>query len=149
MANQETIVAVVGICVGLVLVALVRRRDAVASLLRYLLQIGVAAVLSFVIASRFMAPPQPLFVAIIAELLAALYFRPHRRSRYIPRSERRKVIARFERHGARFDPKKHEIDHVVPHARGGVSKADNLQVLDRDRNRAKSDRSPWWDVFGR
>lgn len=150
MANQDTLVAV-GVIGGLLLVvlALYRRRDTLLVTIRYLLQVVIAATLTFIVATRFVPPPQPVFMALIAELVVGIYCRPRPRSRYIPRSERRKVIARFERSGERYDPKKHEIDHVVPHARGGVSKADNLRVILRERNRAKSDRSPWWDLFGR
>jgi uncharacterized membrane protein len=149
MPNQDTIVAIVAISIGLVGVALFRRRQALASQVRYLLQIGVAAVLTFVIAAHFVDQPQPLYLALIAELVAGIYFRPGPRSRYVSRRDRRKVIARFERSGERYDSKKHEIDHVIPHARGGGSSADNLKVITRERNRAKGARSPWWDVFGR
>jgi hypothetical protein len=149
MDAQHIIVAMVAGCAFLLFVALRRRRDAVLDKVRYGLQIAIAFVLTFVIASRFLPAPQPIYLAFIAELVVGLYFRPRRRSRYIPKTERRKAIARFERSGQRYDPKKHEIDHVVPYSRGGVSKADNLRVIARDRNRAKAARSPWWDVLGR
>jgi hypothetical protein len=149
MANQDTLVAVGAIAAFLFALALYRRRDTVLDKVRHVLQFAGAAILTFIIASKFLQPPQPIYCALIAELVAGIYFKPRARSRYIPRSERRKVIARFERSGRHYDPKKHEIDHVVPHSRGGVSKADNLRVIERERNRAKAARPPWWDVLSR
>ena len=59
-------------------------------------------------------------------------------------------VCKYERRtGQRYNPRKHHIDHVVPYSRGGGSRADNLRVLDSEKNLAKSDRAPWWDVFSR
>jgi len=72
------------------------------------------------------------------------------RKRYIPRSERRKAIARFEyKTGHKYNPRIHDLDHTVPFAKGGSNTADNLRVVERDKNRAKGAKSPWWDLIGR
>ncbi len=93
---------------------------------------------------------QPL-EAIVAGVLAGLavdsFIRP--RSRYIPRLERRKVIARFELEtGRKFNSRTHEVDHVIPFAQGGGNTADNLRVVARKENRSKGSKAPWWDLLG-
>lgn len=73
-----------------------------------------------------------------------------KRTRYIPKVVKRKVIARFEsRTGEKFSRRIHEIHHVVPFSKGGSNTEDNLQVLRRKENRAKGAKSPWWDLLGR
>jgi hypothetical protein len=136
--------------VGLVLLAIYRRREFVAAKLRSAFFALGGFALVILIARRYTTDgTKILLAALLAEVLIIFYTRPHR-SRYIPRSEKRKAIERYERKtGQRYNPRRHHIDHVVPHARGGSNKADNLRVLDSERNLAKSDRSPWWDVFGR
>ena len=90
--------------------------------------------------------------AIVVGLLVAavVIARQPSRSRHIPKTERRKAIARFElATGKKYNPRVHELDHNVPFSKGGSSTADNLTVVDRKSNRAKGARSPWWDLLGR
>jgi len=149
VTDQDKLVALgVAILIGLISLSVYRRRDFIRQHIRYYLSTAIAYVFVFWIATRFMDPPKALLLSLLIYAIVLNRWRP-RRSRYISRRERRKVIARFERSGKRYDPKKHEIDHVVPHSRGGTNTADNLKVIDRDRNREKSAKSPWWDVLGR
>ena len=64
-----------------------------------------------------------------------------RRSRHIPASVRRRVIAR-DLKGDPYDSKKHHIDHVWPHSKGGSNTADNLRVIEKKRNLKKGAQRP-------
>jgi hypothetical protein len=139
----------VTVVIGLLLChSIYRRRDAIREHIRYVLAVTGTVIITFWIALQYLPPVESVLIAGIVELLALQRLRP-RRSRYISKRDRRKVIARFERSGERYDPKKHEIDHVVPHSRWGQNTADNLRVISRARNRSKSAKSPWWDVLGK
>ena len=132
----------------MLLSSITARRDLIRQRLRYLAAMLGIGMLTFGIASKFTEQPKALLIALLAGIILGSKFRP-RHSRYISRRDRRKVVAEFERSGERYDPKKHEIDHVIPYSRGGGNTADNLKVISKAKNRAKSNRSPWWDVFGR
>ena len=145
--NQNLLVLALIVFGLMVLASLTARRELIRQRLRYgFALLGIGAI-TFVIGERFTDPTKALLFAFVVALLLAEKFRP-RHSRYISARDRRKVIAEFERRGERYDPKKHEIDHVVPYARGGGNTADNLKVIAKAKNRAKSDRPPWWDLFG-
>lgn len=142
--------AIAGIFVLMLLLSAYRRREAIGRKLRHLFLMVAAFVLAILVASQFTQDrPKIILIALLAELVVGVRMRPPDRSRYISRTERRKVIARFERSGKRYDPKRHHIDHVIPHSRGGSNRADNLRVLESEKNLAKSARAPWWDVFSR
>src|ERR1700680_5046316 len=64
-----------------------------------------------------------------------------RRSRYIRASVRHKVLAR-DLQGERYDSRKHHIDHIWPHSRGGSNTGDNLRVLSKKENLRKGAREP-------
>jgi hypothetical protein len=64
-----------------------------------------------------------------------------RRSRSIPASVRRAVIAR-DLKGEEYDPNKHHLDHVWPFSKGGSHTADNLRVIARRKNLQKGARRP-------
>jgi len=131
----------------MVLASLSSRRDLIRQRLRYALAIGGVGFCTFAIAQKFTEQPKALLIALVTGVVIGSRFRP-RHSRYIRRRDRRKAIAEFERGGERYNPKRHEIDHVVPYSRGGGNNADNLSVIPRERNRAKAGKSPWWDVLG-
>ncbi|HKM99457.1 MAG TPA: HNH endonuclease signature motif containing protein [Candidatus Binataceae bacterium] len=148
MNAKDVAVVVAAIAAGGLGMSLHRRRGFLARELRYRVATAFTYLAIFIVLLRFTEPARALLIALLVYAVILVRWQP-RHSRYVSRRERRKVIARFERSGERYDPQKHEIDHVVPHSRGGMSTADNLRVIARARNRAKSDRSPWWDVFGR
>ena len=132
-----------------VLLSIGRRREAIRYELRRLffllaIYLGVVIYLS----QAGWKPPEAIGAGIVAGLLADTQFR--RRSRYIPRSAKRKAIARFELEtGKKYNPRKHELDHVIPFSKGGSNTGDNLRVVSRRENRSKGTKSPWWDFLGR
>jgi HNH endonuclease len=145
--NQNLLVVLLIVFGLMVLASFTARRQLIRQRLRYAFAIFAIFIFTAFVAERFMEPPKALLLAFVVALLLSDKFRP-RHSRYISRRDRRKAIAEFERSGERYDSKKHEIDHVVPYSRGGGNTADNLKVIAKAKNRAKSDRPPWWDVFG-
>jgi hypothetical protein len=145
---NQNVVALLGAILALMVIAsFTARRDLIRQRLRYgVAMLGIGA-LAFGIAAKYTDQNKAFWIAIFSALLLSAKFRP-RHSRYIPRRDRRRAIAEFERTGKRYDSKKHEIDHVVPYSRGGGSTIDNLKVIAKAKNRSKSNRPPWWDVFG-
>lgn len=138
-----------GLFALLIFLSLYRRRELITAKIRQLILAFGAFALVFVLAFQFTHDGvKAMLAGFLAEVILLVRAAP-RRTRYIPRSERRKAIARYELSGKKYDPKRHHIDHIVPYARGGGSKADNLRVLDREKNLAKSAKPPWWDVLGR
>lgn len=92
-------------------------------------------------------PAAPLVGIVVAFLLFSL--RPQRK-RGTKAEVRRRVIAKWTAStGKKFNPRSHEIDHIVPFAKGGSETEDNLRVIERKKNRAKGAKSPWWDLLGR
>jgi uncharacterized membrane protein YfcA len=149
MSGQVIAVVAVAILVAaLAGLSLYRRRRFVAKELSFRVSVVIVYAAVFLLGLHYTDPPKALLIALLVMAVLSVRWRP-RHSRYVSRRDRRKVIARFERSGERYDPKKHEIDHVVPHSRGGVSRADNLRVIARARNRSKSAKVPWWDVLGK
>jgi len=70
-----------------------------------------------------------------------------RRSRYIPISVKRAVIAR-DLKGEQYDSKKHHIDHVWAFSRRGSHTTDNLRVIDKQRNLKKGAKRPRiWEMW--
>lgn len=82
-------------------------------------------------------------------MLALDNFIPRRRRRPMT-AARRKAIERWEKQtGQKFQPGEHEIDHVIPYAKGGDNAQYNLRVLAVKENRSKGKKSPRWDLIGR
>jgi hypothetical protein len=87
---------------------------------------------------------QPSQEQVSAGIVALIFFgrwRGKKRSRYIPKTTRRAVIAR-DLKGEKFDPQKHHVDHVWPFSRGGSHTKDNLRVIDKRRNLRKGAKRP-------
>ncbi len=92
--------------------------------------------------------PETAFLGGVIAALVLNGFVPNR-SRYIPKSERRMAIGRFESETRqKYDPQLHDLDHIVPFSKGGSNTADNLRVTTQRENRSKGAKSPWWDLFG-
>lgn len=72
---------------------------------------------------------------------AAAYLLFPSRSRHIPTTVRRRVVAR-DLKGRKFDSRKHHIDHRWPFARGGSHTTDNLRVLSKGENLRKGKKRP-------
>jgi len=144
MSLQSLILVAIAVAI---LYALRLRREAIRYAVRGLGITSAAFIFVFAYGgSAGWGQGKSIVAAILAAVVVAGFIR--KRSRYIPRGERRKVIARFEATGQRFDPRIHHIDHVVPFARGGSNTADNLRVLRREDNLSKGSKSPWWDFLG-
>jgi hypothetical protein len=133
-----------------ILLGLHKRREGIRHSLRRFIIVGVSylgVVAYFVQSGRW--PPAASVAAGVIAALAVDSFIP-RRTRYISKAERRETIQRFEKQtGERYDPRKHDIGHIVAFSRGGSSTADNLKVESRRENRSKGAKSPWWDLIGR
>src|SRR5579872_2106366 len=138
MQANDTLYVIVGVFLLLILLSVYRRRELIAKKLRWAFVALASYALTILIVRQLTTDPVKIVLsALLVEVLIAARTQP-RRSRYISRTEKRKVIARFERSGRRYNPKDHEIDHIVPYSRGGDSRAHNLRIIERDRNRAKS-----------
>lgn len=126
-----------------------RRREGIRHRVRRSTIAILAYLVTAIVLSKNGQPPiTALAVAILVGIGAeSLLVKP--RSRYIPKSERRKAIADYEqRTGRKFNPKKDELDHDVAFARFGSNTADNLRVRPRAENRRKGKKRVWWDVIG-
>lgn len=85
-----------------------------------------------------------VFIAIFSKLLPK-----QKRTRHISTATKKMLIENFEqRTGKTYDPRKYEIHHIIPYSKGGNSTTENLKIIPKHKNRAISNKSPWWDVFG-
>lgn len=87
---------------------------------------------------------------VLAGLVAIGFFvsqQGKKRSRHIPKSIRKAVIAR-DLKGARFSSRRHHIDHIWPFSLGGSHTLDNLRVMDKKKNLKKgAKRPPFEDMW--
>lgn len=86
-------------------------------------------------------PAEAQFVAGFIAFFMFLGWQDMKRSRYIPRATRRKVIQR-DLKAEKYDPAKHHIDHIWPHKRGGSNTEDNLRVIAKEQNLKKGASRP-------
>lgn len=149
--NQQTVIVLFALGFGLLLYRrLWPRRQSIKHKARnarfsgaWAYVIGFAA---FVAVSAYSPEtPQPVrlvFGAIVGILGGALIFATGpKRPRYISKLVRREVIVKWEREtGRKYNRRIHDIDHIVPFSRGGSHTADNLRVLEKDKNRSKGNR---------
>lgn len=126
--NQTAAIVILAIFALMVLASVSARRDLFRPRARYLIAIGTVGGIVYAFAQKMTDQSHAVLYAIGAGLFAG--FAAVRTLDWL------------------YNPKKHEIDHVVPWSRGGGNEADNLKVIPKARNRAKSNRSPWWDIFG-
>jgi hypothetical protein len=85
----------------------------------------------------------PLFISIAVFSRRASV----RRSRHIPASVRRAVIAR-DLKGEQYDSAKYHIDHVWAFARWGSHTKDNLRVIHKQKNLKKGAKRPKiWEMW--
>ncbi|MGH8612038.1 MAG: HNH endonuclease [Gammaproteobacteria bacterium] len=87
-------------------------------------------------------------LSVLMIALALLLLWP-KRSRRIPNKVRRRVRARWEvETGKKFNSKQYELDHMIPFSKRGSHTEDNLNVVERKKNRKKGAKSPPWDLWG-
>jgi hypothetical protein len=145
--NADWIIFVVGAIICLYwLRALRLAREGARLFLRNLAQaiLVFCAVMLTLAGVRLQTHLQQSQEQVIAGIVALIFFgkwHGRKRSRYIPKSVRRAVIAR-DLKGENFDPEKHHIDHVWPHSRGGSNTADNLRVIEKKKNLQKGAKRP-------
>jgi 5-methylcytosine-specific restriction endonuclease McrA len=151
--NLDLIIFIVGVLAALYwLRALRLAREGVRLFLRNLLK-GVIAFLLLMAVFMGTQPQthlQPAQSKVISGVIAFVLFvrwQGQKRSRYIPKATKRAVIAR-DLKGEKYDPKKHHIDHVWPHSRGGSRTKDNLRVIEKKKNLQKGAKRPGFrDMF--
>jgi hypothetical protein len=117
-----------------------RRREALAHAIRGTIKAFICFGIAFVLLWKGGLPP--LGAYIVALIIGVLIRRAEpRRSRYISARAKRQAIAKWEKEtGETFNRGIHELDHVLPHSRGGGNSEDNIQVLTRKQNRSKGAR---------
>ncbi len=129
------------IIAGLVaFVFLYRRREAIAHAARGVLIGSLCAGAAYFLLWK--SGLSPLAAYITALVIGVLIRRAEpRRSRYISARAKRQAIAKFEKKtGETFNKRIHELDHILPHSRGGGNAEDNIQVLTKKKNRSKGAR---------
>ena len=145
--NADWIIFIIGCFVCLYwLRALRLAREGARLFLRNLSKAVIIFCIAIVIlgAIRMRTNLQPSQEQIIAGVVAFVFFgqwKSKKRSRYIPKSVKRSVIAR-DMKDELYDPAKHHIDHVWPFAKGGSHTTDNLRVIEKQRNLKKGAKRP-------
>jgi len=148
--NQLLLYVVVGAFAAALFLSLYRRREYYSYKLNLLLRMVLAYGVGIAIAVGLFHQQgfSPIVWGWLAGLLVFIGTKP--RGRNFSASTKRRARAEFElRTGKKFNSRKHEYDHVVPHSRGGGSTADNIRVVEKKSNRSKGAKSPWWDLLGR
>jgi hypothetical protein len=141
--------ALIGVAVIFLMARLFHRTERLIWMIQWTVTLSLSYLLAILIASQLKRPTvETLLWGFIAMLLADRQFPS--RSRFVRKTVRRDVIARYERRtGQRYDPSLHELDHIIPHAKGGDNAGYNLRVTTKKENRSKGKKSPRWDLLGR
>jgi len=150
MPQDQRLVYLIGAVVFFfLLVSIRRRREAIRHALRRVIIVEAAYLgVVYLLAQVGRTPLEALLGGIVAALIVMLTMRG--RSRHIPASVRRRKIAEYElKTGKKFNPRKHELDHEVPFAKGGSHTEGNVRIVEKSKNRSKSSKSPWWDLLSR
>lgn len=148
-SDQQWAVAILALIAVVFGLSVWRRRQ---NLRHNLTQLAVSIVAAVVVYSIFQTVPEWQPAAAIAAGIVGflLYARRPSRKRGTKAQVRRRVIAKWVAStGKKYDSRTHEIDHIVPFAKGGGETEDNLRVIEKKANRSKGAKSPWWDVIGR
>jgi hypothetical protein len=103
--------------------------------------IAVMAILAGTRLRTHLLPPQEQVIGGFVAIICFGRLQSRRRSRYIPKSVRRAVIAR-DLKGEGFDPEKYHIDHRWPYSKGGSHTTDNLRVIEKKENLRKGAKRP-------
>jgi hypothetical protein len=143
MTNDQTLLYIVG---GLIAFAFFwRRREAIVCALRGTLVALIFAALTFVVLWRSGISPLGAYIGALVVGILIRRAQPAR-SRYVSARLKRQAIAKWEKEtGQTFNRRNHEVDHILPHSRGGGNTLDNLQVLTRKKNRSKGAKLGWRD----
>lgn len=149
MVDNRILYAIVGAVGFALLLSISRRREYYAYKLKLIFRMEAAYIIAVVVAAALGRQQlEPIVWGLVAGLLVYIGTKP--RSRYIPAAVKRRRRAEYElRTGKRFNPRKLEYDHDIPHASGGGNTEDNIRLIEKGKNRSKSAKSPWWDLLGR
>ena len=145
--NLDLIIFIVGFFVGLYLLRALRlAREGARLSLSNLLKAFIAFCIVLAVCSmpqvQVRVPPaQAKGISGFVAFIFFLYWQGQKRSRYIPRTTKRAVIAR-DLKGEKYDSRKHHIDHVWPHSKGGSQTSDNLRVIPKKKNLQKGAKRP-------
>lgn len=141
--NADWIIFIVGALVCLYWLRALRLAREGARLFLRNLAVGVLAFIGcqFVLAGMKVQNNNAVLLSGIVALIVFSRRAAMRRSRYIPKSVRRAVIAR-DLKNEEYDPAKHHIDHVWPFSKGGSHTTDNLRVVGRKKNLKKGAKRP-------
>ena len=97
---------------------------------------------AFILVKNGYQPYPALFFGLMTGLAASfILVRYPNRNRRIPRYVREAVISR-DLKGMPFDPKLHQLDHIVPFSKGGDHSVQNLRVLPKIENLRRGARMP-------
>jgi hypothetical protein len=143
--NLDWIILGVGFVIALYwLRALRLAREGARLFLLNLVKAGIVFLVALVVLTALRVQLEPKPVQAISGLIALLFFlrwQGQKRSRYIPKATKRAVIAR-DLKGEKYDSRKHHIDHVWPHSRGGSQTKDNLRLIEKKKNLQKGAKRP-------
>jgi hypothetical protein len=147
--DNRIVYVIVGAVGFALLLSISRRREYYAYKFKLILSMEIAYVVgilfSFYLGRREL---EPILWGVLAAFVVFIRTKP--RSRHISAAVKRKKEAEFVlRTGKKFNRRKYELDHEVPHARGGGNSEDNIRVVEKGKNRSKGAKSPWWDLLGR
>ena len=153
IANLDWLILGVGFVIALYwLKALRLAREGARLFLRNVLKafivfLGVLLLCSTPQLQERVQPAQAKGLSGFIAFISFLYWNGQKRSRYIPKATKRAVIER-DLKGEMYDSKKHHIDHIWPHSRGGSHTSDNLRVIPKKKNLQKGAKRPGFrDMF--
>lgn len=149
MQQNWLIYTIVGAIGFALLLSVSRRREYCAYKFKLILSVEIAyAAGVFISAYLGRRELEPILWGALAAFVVFIRTKP--RSRHIPASVKRRRVAEYElRTGKKYNPRRDELDHDVPFARGGSHTEDNLRVVEKRKNRKKGSKSPWWDLLSR
>lgn len=125
----------------MVLAGVYKRRENLAHNLRHLVIAVAVGALAWIVTQQVQVIRNAAPILAGMAVLLVYATRPRRR-RYVRASVKRRKIAEWELEtGKKFNSRTHELDHMVPFSQGGSHTADNLQVMEKKRNRSKGTRS--------
>jgi hypothetical protein len=141
-ALDWAILAVAAVVVLYCLKAMRLARDAVRQAIRLFI-VGFLVGLAFYVFRGKAGGDVPLHDGVAFGIFALILVPKRKRSRYIPASIKREIIARdLKGREHEYDPQRHHIDHKWPHSRGGGNTRDNLRILEKEKNLRKGAKRP-------
>jgi hypothetical protein len=141
--NADWIIFIGGVILCLYwLRALRLAREGAKRFLRYLaLAVLVFIGCRFILTAMHVQSKSVALISFVASVCVFVRRRSVKRSRHIPNSVKRAVIAR-DLKNQDYDSRKYHVDHVWPFSRGGSHTPDNLRVIEKKKNLKKGAKRP-------